>query len=86
MPDLPSVSCAMGSGWKSTTASNAPISPSGEVVRQAPVAKLSWLRVRVISMRYGTSGAIVMAEFSMEVGRQKALPQPRREVPTIALN
>jgi hypothetical protein len=46
MPDLPPVPCAAGSGWKSTTAPNVPISPSGEVVGRAPVAKLSWLRAR----------------------------------------
>ncbi len=85
MPDLPPVPCAMGSGWKNTTAPNVPISLSGEVVRRAPVAKLSWLRVRgVLAKGSGTSGAVAMARFSTEMGRQKVPPVPGGGVQTIA--
>jgi hypothetical protein len=87
MPGLPPVPCAVGSGWKSTTAPNIPISPSGEVVRRAPVAKLSWLRVHgVIAKGSSMSGTVAMARFSMEMGRQKALPVPGGGVQTIALD
>ncbi len=87
MPGLPLVPCATGSGWKSTTAPNVPISPSVEVVRRAPVAKLSWLRAGgVVTKGSGTSGAVTMAKFSTEMGRQKAQPVPGGEVQTIALD
>jgi hypothetical protein len=85
MPNLPPVPCAAGSGWKSTTALNVPISPSGEVVQHAPIAKLSWLRARgVVAKGSGTSGAVAMARFSTEMGRQKALPIPGGGLRTIA--
>ncbi len=85
MPDLPPVPCAAGSSWTSTTAPDVPISPSGEVVRHAPVAKLSWLRARgVVAKGSGTSGAVAMARFSSEMGRQKALPVSGGGVRTIA--
>ncbi len=85
MPDLPPVPCDAGSGWKSTTAPNVPISLSGEVVRLAPVAKLSCLRAHgVVAKGSGTSNAVAMARFSLEMGRQKAPPVPGGGVRTIA--
>jgi hypothetical protein len=85
MPDLPPIPCAAGSGWKSTTAPNVQISPSGEVVWRAPVAKMSWPRARgVITKGSGTSGAVTVARFSTEMGRQKAPPVPSGGVRTIA--
>jgi hypothetical protein len=80
MPNLPSVPFAVGSGWKSSTSPSIWISPSGEMVRRAPVTKLSWLRARGVSARSSRSGAVPMARFSMEMGRQKAPPMPGRGV------
>ncbi len=87
VPNLPPVPCAVGSGWKSTTAPNVPISPSGEVVRHAPVAKLSWLRARCVDAKgSGTSSAVAMVRFPTEMGRQKALSVLGGGVWTIALD
>jgi hypothetical protein len=86
MPDLPSVPCAAGFGWKSTIAPNVLRSLSGEVMRRAPIAKLSWSRGRGVGTRSGWSGAIAMAGFSTEMGRQKVPPKPGRGVQTISLD
>ncbi len=54
-------------------------------MRRAPVAKLSWPRAcGVIAKGSGTSGAIAMARFFMEMGRQKTPPMPGGGVRMIA--